>query len=425
MHEGEIAGAGPELGGLFESIQVFRRRLKVGRSGEALANELIRLRHAIDLLEVEFAGTAAAFCQTEEYDEQGSVSPIDWIRHHCRMSRAVASDRVCVGEHLADLPSSLGAVEESRIGFAHLGLIARVADALLGSTTALGFEERNLLPYAEAQSVGRFRDTCHHLRHAGDPCAAAGDERDAFDRRELTLSPTEDGMVFLKGRLDAQGGAVLQTALEPLAKRSGRDDERYREQRLADALVELAAHALDTGAIPRRAGQRAHLQVTTSLETLLKLPGAPAADLEHSLPISARIVERISCDCTLTRVLLGADSAVMDLGRARRVVSGSTRRALNARDRGCQWPGCERGASWTQAHHLTHWSQGGRTDLDNLVLLCHRHHRMVHEGGWQIVRTEHGVIHTIPNRLEPWRTVGVWKDIPHAKVRGPDLAPAA
>jgi hypothetical protein len=161
--------------------------------------------------------------------------------------------------------------------------------------------------------------------------------------------------------------------------------------------VELANVALDTGAVPQRASQRAHLQVTTSLETLLAMSGAPAAEMEFSLPISARMVERLACDCTVTRILLGSDSAVIDVGRSRRVVSGSTRRALNARDRTCQWPGCERAPSSCDAHHLIYWTRGGTTNLANLVLLCHRHHWMVHDGGWQIARDDSGRILTIPS----------------------------
>jgi hypothetical protein len=87
---------------------------------------------------------------------------------------------------------------------------------------------------------------------------------------------------------------------------------------------------------------------------------------------------------------------VIDVGRAKRVISGPQRKALTVRDRGCIWPGCDRPASWTSGHHLVHWIRGGPTDLPNLVLLCYRHHWMVHEGDWQIVRTADGQILTIP-----------------------------
>jgi hypothetical protein len=94
--------------------------------------------------------------------------------------------------------------------------------------------------------------------------------------------------------------------------------------------------------------------------------------------------------------LLDSESTVIDVGRSRRVVSEPARRALTARDGHCRWPGCDRPASWSAAHHVVHWIHGGTTDLDNLILLCHRHHGMVHEGNWQIVRGDDGRMLTIP-----------------------------
>jgi hypothetical protein len=118
--------------------------------------------------------------------------------------------------------------------------------------------------------------------------------------------------------------------------------------------------------------------------------------MDFSLPISAKAVERLACDCTVTRVLLGSDSMVIDVGRAKRVVSAPQSKALKVRDRGCTWPGCDRPAMWTSAHHVVHWINGGPTDLSNLVLLCYRHHWMVHEGEWQIVCADDGRMLTIP-----------------------------
>ena len=97
----------------------------------------------------------------------------------------------------------------------------------------------------------------------------------------------------------------------------------------------------------------------------------------------------------MTRVLLSQESLVIDIGRSKRVISGPARKALSARDGHCRWPGCERPASWCDGHHLVHWIDGGDTDLDNLVLLCRRHHRMLHEGGWQVIKTEEGELVTI------------------------------
>jgi len=153
---------------------------------------------------------------------------------------------------------------------------------------------------------------------------------------------------------------------------------------------------LDMGMVPARGGQRSHLQVTTTLETLQATSGAPGAHLEHAGSIPDRTVQRLGCDATITRVLLDAQSAVIDVGRSQRVVPPATRRALTVRDRGCRWPGCDRSASWTAAHHIVHWANHGATNLDNLVLLCHRHHWLVHEAGHQVVRSDDGGILTIP-----------------------------
>jgi hypothetical protein len=154
---------------------------------------------------------------------------------------------------------------------------------------------------------------------------------------------------------------------------------------MADSLGDLVNHAMDEGRLPRRNGVRPHLNLTTTLEGLKNELGVPPADLELSLPISTRTLDRIACDSTISRVLL-ADSMVIDVGRATRVVSAPTRRALRARDHGCRWPGCDRKVDWSNPHHIVAWARGGPTILSNLVLLCYFHHRLVHEGGWQVVR---------------------------------------
>ncbi|MGH7686432.1 MAG: DUF222 domain-containing protein, partial [Candidatus Dormibacteria bacterium] len=141
---------------------------------------------------------------------------------------------------------------------------------------------------------------------------------------------------------------------------------------------------------------RPHLQVTATLETLRGLRGSPAGEMEFGGPVPSATVQRLACDAAVVRVLLDAESAVIDVGRARRTAPPATLRALRIRDGGCVWPGCERSVTWTTAHHVLEWAahQGG-TNTDSMVLLCYRHHWLVHEGSWQIARTEEGVI-TVP-----------------------------
>jgi hypothetical protein len=345
----------------------------------------------IDVILLAFAQEAAEFAASDGWEEDGSNSAIDWIRFNCHMTSVAAADLIAVGENLERLPKSVGAVFEREIGFAHVKAMARTADAV-----ETKFKEAPLLAKARESSPGKFHHICIHYRHTADAERYAAEQAEQVEQRRLKLSNWMDGSLLISGVLDPVGGAALLTALGPLARRSGAHDDRSQERRNADALVDLAMHALDSGVIPQRASQRTHLQVTTSLETLMGLTGAPAADMELSLPISSKTVERLACDCSVTRILLDSESTVIDVGRAKRTISGPARKALNVRDRGCTWPGCERPASWTEGHHLVHWLHGGTNEQSNLALLCYRHHWMVHEGNWQIVRGDDGRMLTIP-----------------------------
>jgi hypothetical protein len=356
-----------------------------------IAEELRREYHARDLRDLYIARLAAEFATREKYDDDGFISPIDWIRFNCHVTSGAAANSVAVGEALNRMPHSTEAVAAGEIGFAHMTVMARTAEAL-GDR----FDEKALIEKARDNSPGKFHYICTHYRHAADPRGYAEEQAELVQNRRLKVGTWMDGTVLLSGQFDPEGGAVLLTALKPLARKSGAHDDRDLEHRMADAAVELAMHSLDAGLIPQQGSQRTHLMVTATLETLQGLPGAAAADMELSLPISSRSVERLACDASITRIVLGSDSTVIDVGRAKRTISGPARKALNIRDEHCTWPGCERPASWSAGHHLVHWIHGGSNEPANLALLCYRHHWKVHEGGWQIVRGDDRRMLTIP-----------------------------
>jgi hypothetical protein len=356
-----------------------------------IAEELRREYHARDLRDLYIARLAAEFATREKYDDDGFISPIDWIRFNCHVTSGAAANSIAVGEAMHRMPETTQAVAEGEIGFAHMTVMARTAEAI-GDR----FDEKVLIEKARGNSPGKFHYICTHYRHAADPKAYAEEQAELVQNRRLKVSTWMDGTVLLSGEFDPEGGAALLTALKPLARKSGTHDDRTPEHRMADAAVELAMHALDSGFIPQQASQRTHLMVTATLETLRGLPGAAAADMELSLPISAKTVERLACDASITRIVLGSDSMVIDVGRAKRTIQGPTRKALNVRDQHCIWTGCERPATWSSGHHLVHWIRGGPSDLPNLALLCHRHHWMAHEGGWQVIRGDDGRFLTIP-----------------------------
>src|SRR5713226_545895 len=231
LGEGGNVPMSTEMAALHSAIDRFCARSKAGRSGEAISFELIHLRHACDQLELEFAEGAGQFALTDEYEKWGSTTPIDWIRHHCHMTGPAAADRVAVGEHLEALPESVQALDAGEIGFAHLVIMSRTADALARSETAGAFDESALLEKARENSPGKFHHICRHARHAADPKGYAAEQAEQVEQRSLSLSTSQDGCFFLSGILDPVGGAAVRSALEPLARRAGADDDRRRDRR--------------------------------------------------------------------------------------------------------------------------------------------------------------------------------------------------
>ena len=366
---------------------------KIAPDGRRLAMELVGLRQQIDRMELRFSELAVAFKKTDHWDDEGSVSAVDWIRFNCRMTSNAAGDRIAVGERLVDLGRSRRAMDEGEIGFAHMTVMARTA-----SEVGEAFDETQLLELARESSPGKFHYKCMHYRHSVDAKAYSDEQAQLAETRSLRLGTAEDGCLVISGILDPVGGAVIRTALEPLARPGGAHDDRKPEQRYADALVELAS---------KGGKQNIQMQVTASVETLLGLIGAPGAEVEFSLPVSSTTVERWACDCSITRVLM-KDSVVIDVGRAERVIKGPRRRALIARDNHCQWTDCGRPASWCDGHHFVHWTRGGGGEIENQILLCGRHHWKVHEGGWQLIRSDGG------------RVVPVAPTVTFGKPREPD-----
>ena len=267
------------------------------------------------------------------------------------------------------------------------------------------FDEDEMLGYARDYSVFGLRKLCRVAWHVANPDGFFKEAEADFTRRYLHVSQLADGMYAVDGQLDPVSGAALKTELDVLATRKGPEDERSRSQRMADAAGELALHAMDQGTLPRRHGVRPHINLTMTLEGLKNELGAPPAELELSLPISTRTAERIACDCTMSRVLL-ADSMVIDVGRATRTVSPPMRRALRVRDKGCRFTGCDRQVNWTNPHHIVAWSRGGPSNLPNMVLLCYFHHRLVHEGGWQVIKSGREFRFLPPDRVVMRRARG-------------------
>jgi Domain of unknown function (DUF222)/HNH endonuclease len=354
------------------------------------------LREVIDSLEGTFSVVTRRCQETGTHLADGNATVVAWLSRLCGMSATSTADRLCVGTQLDSLPKIAEALRTGEISYQSTSVICHLRDQL-GEKQDL-FDEDEMLDLARKHSVASLRYLCRYARHVADPDGFFNEAEADYTLRRLNISQMGDGMYVVDGILDPETGAAFRTALDSLAKRLGPDDERSHKQRMADSIGELVHHAMDEGRLPRRNGVKPHVNVTTTLEGLKNESGAPAADLELSLPISTRTLERIACDSTISRVLL-ADSMVIDVGKATRVVSAPTRRALRTRDHGCRWPGCDRQVNWSTPHHIVAWSRGGPTNLPNLVLLCFFHHRLVHEGGWQVVKAGREFRFVPPDRV--------------------------
>ncbi|TMF44676.1 MAG: DUF222 domain-containing protein [Chloroflexi bacterium] len=364
--------------------------------------DLKGLRAVIDLLEGEFAGEACAMKRSGEQLVAGNISAATWISRICGMSKPSAHDRLCVGEQLESLPLVAEALSKGEISYQSASVICHQREKLGENSDCL--DEEMWVGFARKHTIEDRNWIGAHMRYAGEPEGFDRDTEENYEERFLHISQMK-GMYHLSGVLDHESGAALKTAIDGLAKRLGQDDTRTPKQRRADALTEVVYKALDEGKLPRRNGVRPHITITTTLEGLKGELGAAASELEAGIPISSKTVQRLACDGTLSRVLR-ADSMVVDVGRATRAISPAQRRGLKAQYRGCGGPGCDRPITWTSAHHVEFWSRGGPNDLPNLLPLCYYHHRLVHEGGWQVVKAGDEVRFIPPDRVNVRRARG-------------------
>jgi len=207
----------------------------------------------------------------------------------------------------------------------------------------------------------------------------------------------EDGSLVIRARLPAEAGAVVLQALNAAmdAECEAANDDTVNDvtavtsanenrfaQRRADALVTIAETALCHGTAPQPSAERYQVVIHVTAQTLSANHG-DRCELDNGQRLAPDTARRIACDSSLLRITEGAAGNPLDIGRKTRAVSPAMQRALRSRDHGCRFPGCTH-HRFVDAHHIRHWADGGETSLDNLVLLCRHHHRLVHEGGFGV-----------------------------------------
>ena len=287
---------------------------------------------------------------------------------------------------MADLPLVSAAMQRGQLSYSKVRALTRVATPE---------NERRLLDFVRCGTASHVERLVRAWRRV-DRVAEASDERRRHETRELRTWVDDDGMVVIRGRLSPEAGAVVIRALEAGSERLRREaadtdpatEEVTTGQRRADALGLLAESALAADLDRGTAGDRYQVVVHVDDGVLEKDDAPGQSALEDGPYVSAEGSRRIACDAATVVMRHGPDGRTLDVGRKTRTVPPALRRALTARDRRCRFPGCS--ARHCDAHHVRHWAQGGATKLDNLVLLCRRHHRAVHEEGFTLELNDDG-----------------------------------
>ncbi|MEX1258985.1 MAG: DUF222 domain-containing protein [Gemmatimonadota bacterium] len=326
----------------------------------------------------------ARFDRLQGWKREGFASCASWLAYRTGLDKGAARERVRVARALAELPETDAAMSRGELSFSQVRALTRIADSE---------SEAELLGYARSMTASELERLVRSWKRLDRHDEAAA-EAIRHASRTLSIFPDDDGSFVIRGRLDPEVGALVMRAIEAAsdALYRGSVPEVTPEQRRADALGLLAERAL---ASPGLEGEESaglgrserYLVVLHADDHTLSESGDPdRSHLEDGTRVPAETSRRIACDAAVVDAGAGdgaAGGAAASAGHARtRVVPPRMRRALDLRDRGCRFPGC--GSRYTDAHHIRHWADGGKTTLDNLVLLCRTHHRLLHEGGFRL-----------------------------------------
>jgi hypothetical protein len=284
-----------------------------------------------------------------------------------------AREKVRVAHALGEFPLLAAAMTRGELSYSKMRAITRIV------TPAT---EADLLAIALAGTSNHVERIVAAYRR-GEQAAQEGEDR-AFQDRGLYAFTAGDTMEITV-RVPVEAGKALLAAIERFV---ATDLDEPLAARRADALVDLAEHAVAHADVPAAGGNRYLVTLHLDPEVMAGGPGCCTvaggdglADNPTAVPVTS--ARRILCDAAMESLLDDGDSNAMRLGRQSRVVRRRLRRAVRLRDGGCRFPGCSR-RGWLDAHHIIHWLDDGLTDLENLLSLCRFHHRRVHEGSWTI-----------------------------------------
>ncbi len=367
-------------------------------SGHEGIDLLGELSNAINTIHAVRLATLAVVQDSGVWAMDGSRSCAAWLARLERGTSAGASDDLRTAQGLAEhLPLTVKALAEGVLPVGHARALTRAClstpllreqlrDADHGEAFLLGLAHLDLSDYRRVLDAWANR---------ADPLAADLRYRDAKGDCTFTMAQTAGGSK-LDGFMDPVGAETLLVALKAEIGVPAAGDLRSTGRRMHDALISLATRALDGGGLGISASVRpqvvVHVNYDTVLATLDDLGMAPPVLQETGAVITRRELDRLMCDSAITRVIFGPKGEVLDVGRSQRTFTGPRRRALDARDGGCMYPGCDLPPHLSEGHHTREggWAGGATTNTDEGVLLCFHHHPWVHDHDITITRNHVG-----------------------------------
>jgi 5-methylcytosine-specific restriction endonuclease McrA len=359
---------------------------------EHLGDQIAELSAHLD------AATGRLLALIREFDARGGwntgfTSCAHWLAWRIGLDLGAARERVRVARALTTLPRLEQALARGELSYAKTRALTRVATPE---------NEARLLSVGRAGTAAHVERIVRGWRRVDRQAEARIAARQAA-ARQLHVREDEDGTVVIHGRLTPDVGALLRRALEAASEalyqraRSSADPQPdpatatpTRAQQQADALALLVETALHRELDPGAPGERYQVVVHVDADTLVDPSGPGQSVLENGANVSAETSRRLACDGTRVIMRHDAEGRIVEVGARTRTIPPALRRALVHRDQTCRFPGCQ--VRVGEGHHVRHWAQGGPTTLSNLVLLCRRHHRAVHEEGYQVSRAPEGAL---------------------------------
>jgi hypothetical protein len=356
------------------------------RSLDQLEEGLISLSGHINSMEYEFLVLVREFDLRQGWRAYHFNNCAEWLNMKCGIATATAREKIRVANLLFDLPQTAAAFQKGDLSFSKAKSLTRVATP---------HNEEHLLDFALKATASQVDKHCQDLRNVQRETSIRDANR-LHQQRYLSWSAHSDGSVTLSVELPKESADLVIKAIEKSAAQSidnpprggwpPRVSDLFQQQ--ADALVEVARSFL-AGGEDNKSSTADHYQVTVHVDEKA-LAGVPDENSKSDLPIET--VRRLCCDSSLIAATDDEHGNTKDVSRKHRLVHPSLRRKLMSRDKGCRFPGCTH-EKWLDAHHVVHWADGGETTAENLVMLCSKHHRLLHEGGFEIKPGANGEWH--------------------------------